>query len=205
MNSTDAIYLIDGFWQWFSQNELTYRKIFDDNETDLIDDILSKLIRIQRGLAVEFEKHDEIYVMTVSADGIEEYFDIVQEIVNKAPLLNNWKFFAFRRPYGKEQLQTLRLTVYDHELDPKQIMFLPLIEDGMLYIQIFSKDINDGSKGKIGYGCLMLLDNIIGEYACVKEIDGFEYYNLSEADEFKNQLKPLIEIRESLNAYYQRV
>ena len=49
----------------------------------------------------------------------------------------------------------------------------------------------------------MLLDNIIGEYACVKKVDGYEYYNLTEAAEFENEHKPLTEIGEYLNSYYQ--
>jgi hypothetical protein len=195
--------LIDEFWKLFGQNELTYRKIFDERETDLIDDILNKLTEIQNGLAVEFEKLNEIYVMTISADGVEEYFNIVQEIIDKAPSIENWEFIAFRQPYDKERLQKFVLSVYGYSFDPKQIMFLPIIEEEKLYIQIFTTDISDETKNKIGYGCLMLLDNIIGEYACVKKVNGYEYYNLEEATEFKSELKPLTEIREYLDSYYQ--
>jgi hypothetical protein len=203
MNSMSKTNIIQEFWKWFEENELTYRRIFDDHETDLIDDILKKLIEIQRGLAVEFEKLNNFYVMTISADGIEENFDIVQNIIDKAPLLRNWKFIAFRQPYAKERLQKLVLTVYGHSLDPKQIMFLPIVEEEKLYIQIFSNEITEETKNKFGYGCLMLLDNIIGEYACVKKVNGYEYYNLAEATEFKSELRPLTKIREYLDSYYQ--
>jgi hypothetical protein len=203
MDSMSKTNIIQEFWKWFEENELTYRRIFDDHETDLIDDILKKLIEIQRGLAVEFEKLNNFYVMTISADGIEENFDIVQNIIDKAPLLRNWKFIAFRQPYAKERLQKLVLTVYGHSLDPKQIMFLPIVEEEKLYIQIFSNEITEETKNKFGYGCLMLLDNIIGEYACVKKVNGYEYYNLAEATEFKSELRPLTKIREYLDSYYQ--
>jgi hypothetical protein len=141
--------------------------------------------------------------MTISADGIEDNFDIVQKIINKSPTIKNWKFIAFRQPYAKGKINKIVITVSGHTLDPKQIMFLPIIEDEKLYIQIFSTDISEETKNKIGYGCLLLLDNIIGEYACVKKVDGYEYYNLTEATEFKNELKPLTEIGEYLNSYYQ--
>ena len=94
------------------------------------------------------------------------------------------------------------LTVNGHSLDPKQIMFLPIVEEEKLYIQIFSPNINEETKNKIGYGCLMLLDNIIGEYACVKIVNGYEYYNLAEGTEFESELQPLTEIREYLDCYY---
>jgi len=203
MNSKNNNNLIDEFWKWFGQNELTYREIFDNNQPDLIDDILYKLIEIQKGLAVEFEKSNDTYIMTISADGVEDNFDIVQKIIDKSPVIKKWKFIAFRQPYAKDKINKIVITVGGHTLDPKQIMFLPIIEDEKLYIQIFSTDINEETKNKIGYGCLMLLDNIIGEYACVKKVDGYEYYNLTEATQFENKLKPLTEIGEYLDSYFQ--
>lgn len=197
--------LIDDFWKWFDENKLVYRRIFDFRETDLIDNILNKLIEIRRGLAVEFEKSDDVYVMTISADGIEDNFDIVQQIIDKSPSIENWKFIAFRQPYGKEKINKIVINVAGHLLDPKQIMFLPIVEEDKLYIQIFSPDINDGTLNQIAYGCLMLLDNIIGEYACVKKVEGYEYYNIEEAVEFENELRPLTELGEYLDTYSQSV
>lgn len=196
--------LIEEFWEWFKHNELTYRKIWDDKNSDLIDDILHRLTKIQRGLAVEFEKHEGIYVMTISARGIEQYFDAVQNIVNKACSLNSWKFFAFRQPYSPQQLENFYLTIGDNTFDPKLIMFLPIEEDGKLYVQIFAVEITDETKDEIGNGCLMLLDNIIGEYDCVKKIEAFEFYNLNEASEFKDELRPLIEMTQFLKSYYNQ-
>ncbi len=203
MKSTKKSKLIDSFWTWFIQNQISCMKIIDADETDLIDEVLINLVKIQRGLAVEFEKLKDKYVMTISADGIEDYFGIVQEIINRAPIVENWEFVAFRQPYGKEQVARITINVSGFTLDPKQIKFSPLIEDGNLYIQIFSADINEETKNKIGYGCLMLLDNIIGEYNCVKMISGFEYYNISESTGFSNKLKPLTEMRDFIDSYYQ--
>jgi hypothetical protein len=203
MDSDNIINRIDAFWNWFRRNEFIYRRIIDEGETDLIDDILNRLIEIQKGLAVEFEKSNDIYVMTISADGVEEYFDIVQKILLKTIEIKGWKFIAFRQPYEKDKINEITITVNGNTFDPKQIMFFPIIEDEKLYIQIFSADINEETKNKFGYGCLMLLDNIIGEYACVKKVKGYEYYNLIEATEIESELKPLTEIREYLELYYQ--
>lgn len=203
MHSKNKNNLIGEFWKWFEQKELSFRSILDEKETDLIDDILNKLIEIQDGLAVEFEKTKDHYVMTVSADGIEDNFDMVQAIIDKAPHINHWNFVAFRQPYDKATLKELVITVYGHTLDPKKIMFLPIVEDKNLYIQIFSKDINEETKNEVSYGCLMLLDNIIGEYACVKKVKGFEFFHLEEAVRFESKLRPLIEIRDYLHDYDQ--
>ncbi|ULQ55073.1 hypothetical protein KJS94_10520 [Flavihumibacter rivuli] len=194
--------LINIFWQSFSENELTYRRIIDDNDPDLIDAILNRLMEIQRGLAVEFEKNNSIYCMTISADGVEENFDIVQKIIQHSPAIENWQFNALRQPYSKDRINKLVITVNGHSLDPKKIMFLPIVEEEKLYIQIFSADITEENINEIGYGCLMLLDNIIGEYACVKKVYGYEYYNLSEASGLEDDLQPLTELGEFLESYY---
>jgi hypothetical protein len=104
---------------------------------------------------------------------------------------------------SKESLQNIVLNVNGYDLNPKRIFFLPIVEEEKLYIQIFSEHINEKTKNNIGYGCLMLLDNIIGEYACVKKVDGYEYYNLKEATDYEKDLKPLIDIGEYLDYYYK--
>ncbi len=203
MNLNNCNADIDIFWQWFERNEFKYRSIFDDQNTGLIDDILNKLIEFQAGLAVEFEKTNGIYKMIVSADGIADYFDIVQKIVDKSPKIKGWEIIAFRQPYPMEIVNKIAITVGKYKLNPSTIMFYPIIEDDCLYIQFFSEYINEENKHQIGYGCLMLLDNIIGEYACVKKVNGYEYYNINEAKEIENELKPLTKIREYLDWYYQ--
>lgn len=203
MNSNNTEIDIDIFWQWFERNEFKYRSIFDDRNTDLIDDILNKILEIQGGLAVEFEKINGIYKMIVSADGVVDYFDIVQKVVDKSPKIEGWEIIAFRQPYSMETVSKIVMTVGKYKLNPNTIMFYPIIEDDCLYIQIFSEDINEENENQIGYGCLMLLDNIIGEYACVKKVNGYEYYNISEAKKIENDLKPLTKIKEYLDWYYQ--
>ena len=190
--------LIVDFWTSFVEHQLTYKKIIE-GETDLIDDILNKLKEIRRGLAVEFEKTEDLNIMTISADGVEENFEIVENIVNKAPDILNWKIVAFRQPVNRDFI----INVAGYELDPKKLKFLPIVENSELYIQIFSEELTDENEKNIGYGCLMLLDNLIGEYDCVKKVKGYEFYNTNDASDFVNDLLPLTQIRQYLDTYYR--
>jgi hypothetical protein len=194
--------MIKQFWDWFAKHQAGLRKI-TNSDYHLIDSILIELRKIQTGLAVEFEKEGDLIIMTISADGVEGNFDIVQEIVNHSPTLDKWNFVAFRQPVSREKINKITITVKDIELDPKKLKFLPITEDDNLYIQIFSETLTDDNKSDIGYGCLMLLDNLIGEYDCVTKVRGYEFYNLSESKDFADDLKPLTEIREFLDNYYK--
>lgn len=51
VKSTKKSKLIDFFWTWFIQNQISCMNIIDADETDLIDEFLNNLIKNQRGLA----------------------------------------------------------------------------------------------------------------------------------------------------------
>jgi hypothetical protein len=193
--------MIKQFWDWFTNQQLTLRKIID-GEYELIDSILIELRKVQTGLAVEFEKNGDVIIMTISADGIEDNFEAVKDIVNNSPKIDKWSFVAFRQPVSREKINSITIKVKEIILDPKTIWFRALKEDNNLYIQIFSDILTEENKGEIGYGCLMLLDNLIGEYDCVKKVSAYEFYNTNESQEFKDDLNPLTEIRDFLNYYY---
>lgn len=194
--------MIKQFWDWFTKQQSTLRKI-TDGDYDRIDDILNELRKIQTGLAVEFEKNGDLIIMTISADGVEENFDVVKEIVANAPKINNWGFVAFRQPVPREKINSITITIKEITLDPKALWFRALREDNNLYIQIFSDVLTEDNSSDISYGCLMLLDNLIGEYDCVTKVKAYEFYNLNEATNFKDELDPLTEIRDFLDNYYR--
>jgi hypothetical protein len=201
LGGNEKINMIKQFWDWFTNQQLTLRKI-TDGDYDLIDIILIELRKIQTGLAVEFEKNGDEIIMTISADGIEDNFEVVKDIVNNAPKIEQWGFVAFRQPVPREKINSISIKVKEVTLDPKNIWFRALNEDDKLYIQIFSDNLTEDNKGDISYGCFMLLDNLIGEYDCVKRVSAYEFYNTNEAQEFKEDLNPLTEIPDFLNYYY---
>ena len=193
--------MIKEFWDWFTKQQSTLRKI-TDGDYDLIDSILIELRKIQTGLAVEFEKNGNVIIMTISADGVEDNFEIVKEIVNNAPSINNWDFVAFRQRVPREKIESITITVKGITLDPKTLWFRALGENENIYVQIFCDFLTEDNRKDIGYGCLMLLDNLIGEDDCVTKVRSYEFYNLSEAQDFRDHLDPLTEIRDFLDNYY---
>lgn len=189
------------FWNWFLENQEKLRSILK-GEHEYIDIILNELSKIKRGLAVEFEGTADNILMTISADGILENFDTVKLLIENAPAIQHWKFIGFRQPVLKEKVKNITIKVSGISLNPNQLMFLPIVEDDQLYIQIFHEGLTEENENIISYGSLMLLDNIIGEYDCVTKVAGYEFYDLSEGNDFTEELRPLTEIRDFLEEYY---
>jgi hypothetical protein len=204
MQTKDTVTFIEikNFWKWFSEHQNTLKSIMA-GEHQKIDLILNELIIVKRGLAVEFERlNDNTIGMTVSADGIEDNFPFVKQIIDNAPQIEGWRFIAFRQPVSNDKFDGLSVSVDERIVNAKDIHFLPIEDEGHLYIQVFSELITTENEKQLGYGILMLLDNIIGEYNCVKRVYGFEFYNLTEAKDFMDDLQPLTELPNFLSQYY---
>lgn len=199
--SDDKENMIIQFWEWFTNQQFKLERI-TDGDYGLIDKVLIELRKIQTGLAVEFEKNGNVIIMTISADEIEDNFEIVKGIIKHAPKIDKWDFVAFRQPVQREKINSITIKVKEITLDPKTVWFRALREENNLYIQIFSDILTEENRGEVGYGCLMLLDNLIGEYDCVKKITAFEFYNTSEAQDFMEELETLTDIRDFLDNYY---
>jgi len=193
--------MVVAFWSWFLENQEKLRSILK-GEHDYIDLILNELSKIKRGLAVAFERTTDTILMTISADGILENFNAVKQLIENSPSIQQWKFIGFRQPVPKEKVKDITIKVSGIKLDPNQLMFFPIVEDDKLYIQIYHNGLTDNNENLINYGSLMLLDNIIGESDCETKVAGYEFYDLSEGNEFIEELRPLTEIRDFLDEYY---
>lgn len=190
--------MIKDFWEWFEVNQLSLQRIIE-GDYDLIDSILIELKKIKSGLAVEFEKSNERVLMTISADGVSDNFEIVKKIVQSSPKIPNWEFIAFRQPIDRAKVKNFSISIKDLEIKSTDFDFIPIIEENKLYILIFSEKITNENRNDISYGCLLLLDNLIGEYDCVTKVDGYEFYNTSEPEYNETLARPLTDISDYLH------
>ena len=196
---------IDTFWAWFSKNQNRFRDFKDDpNKSDAyLGEILEQGRKIQEGLAFEIEPPKEgIINLTVSADGDTALFSKVLEIVSKAPQIEGWKVLAFRQRIPKEQIKNLVLEVQDHKLNPNKMKFFPLIHGDTLDIIVYADHVTEENRMQVAYGCLMLLDNILGEYDCVKKVRSFDFHTLPTDKKELSDLQPLIEIADYVDSFH---
>jgi hypothetical protein len=91
------------FWDWFLDNSSRYyflNQVTDDAKKEgLLNDLLQHLHNYSEGLYFEIGGSiDETQELIISAEGQQEYFDDVERLIAKAPIVPEWKFIAFKQP-----------------------------------------------------------------------------------------------------------
>ncbi len=195
---------IENFWTWFSENEKTYRS-FQDNPDKYLNELLAKAKKIAGGLAIELEPpKDGIINMTISADGVADLFPTVQQIVDKAPKINGWKFYAFRQRMPADKVKGMVLKAQNHELNPDKMKFSPIVNGDSIDIIIYADNITEENYNQVAYGGLMLVDNILGEYDCVTKVHSYDFHNMPSGAGKLTDLFPLLELATYVDNFHKR-
>ncbi|TAI46955.1 hypothetical protein [Flagellimonas allohymeniacidonis] len=168
------------FWEWFSKNNLTYYKEVDgiDTTKPLFQKLNSELSKVDNELTWEFSPimDNGIRELTISADGIEEFFPAVEKLVQAAPEITNWKINAFRQRIPGDDL---KINYGDFSVSYSDIFFKYVDEGHKIGIQLFIRGFDgNGHKQNAIY---ILLDGLIGEYDTVTQIEWIEWKKLDES------------------------
>ena len=193
---------VESFWKWFKANEKRLRK-FEADPDKYLNELLEQAKKMKPGLAIELEPpQNGIIHMTVSADGNEDLFELVQQVIGKAPAIKGWKFVAFRQRMTPEQLTGIKLKAQNHELDPEQMKFFPIISGDTLDLIIYAKGISEENYNQVAYGGLLLLDNILGEYDAVTKVRNYDFHDMPAAKEELEGLLPLLELAAYVDRFH---
>ncbi len=196
---------VEGFWKWFEKNEQELRS-FPQNPDYHLNRILKQLQKIEKNLAVELEpaRKGSPPIMTISADGVRENFPIVQEFISNAPVLEHWKFVAFRQRMSKDQIKGMVLRSQDFELNPMEMRFAPISDRDNLDIILYTKGVNAVNYEQVAYGGLLLVDNILGEYDCVTKVRSYDFHQLPTSKSELRKLKPLLQLADFVDRWTEQ-
>jgi hypothetical protein len=193
---------VENFWTWFKENEMRLRN-FESDPAKYLGEISEKTKKIRDGLAIELEPpQNGVINMTISADGVEELFPVVESIVSKAPAIRTWKFIAFRQRMPADKVKSMILKADNHELDPNKMKFYPVMNGNALDIIVFVAGVTENNYNEIAYGGLLLLDNLLGEYDCVKKVRSYDFHAMPAAKEELADLKPLLELPKFVDDFH---
>ncbi|EJL74392.1 hypothetical protein [Chryseobacterium populi] len=143
---------------------------------------------IDENLVFEFSPvaKNGIREFSISADGVEESFHSVEDLIKVNPKLSKWKFNAFRQR-TPDNYHSIRYGKYSIAYD--DVYFNYSISNNELGIELNIRNY-DGT-GDMQNAIYILLDGLLGEYDVVKNIDWIEWKKLDE----KKKLHRLIELR----------
>ena len=180
------------FWNWFSKNQKEYYEQVENLEIreELFDKLSTELHKIHSDLVFEFSPIHEngIREFTISADGIEEIFPVVNKLIEKSPKLEKWQFNAFRQRVPGDEIE---LNFGDFKIGYDDIYFRFAEDEGKLGIELNIRDFNDEAQKK--NAIYILLDSLIGEYDVTMKIGWIDWVKLDE--ENIEKLNPLISLR----------
>lgn len=181
------------FWKWFTKNQqqLFY---FESNQEILFDELSRRLKAIDENLVFEFSpvKENQIREFSISADGIKSSFPAVIALIEKAPDLMNWGFYAFRQAVPSDNIEI--------SMDNGVVIGYSDIyfrygedEDSKIGLELHIKNANPESKA-IKSAIFVLLDSLIGEYDAETRISWIDIVPLDEKD--IDKLYPFVYLRD---------
>ncbi|MDI9879132.1 DUF695 domain-containing protein [Flectobacillus longus] len=163
------------FWNWFSENEKKFFEIVKDGEK--IDEaffaILSpRLEQLHKGIFFLSGMYDEdIAELILTADGIVKNIVFIEELIEAAPALPNWKITALKQAVDMEDWQ---IGIEDLIINSPSLSFFP--DEYPQYpdeiaITIVYQDYSTEEHGTIVSGIYMFLDNLLGELNAGVQLD----------------------------------
>lgn len=189
------------FWQWFKFNLDRFEK-FGDVQDPLLDEISSKLKPIDEKLVCEITTPNaEARELVISADGIEESFPSVIQLVEKAPLVSGWKITAFR---PRTDIGLFTLMSDGREYYASDFYFWLQREETNVDLILYVPGLSEENRGQFVEVCYLLLDMALGEYDVVKKIRYIDHHPLPDNGE-DVALKPLTELPKEFDDLYARL
>ncbi|MFN8438508.1 MAG: DUF695 domain-containing protein [Cytophagales bacterium] len=188
------------FWEWFQNNEKEFFKIVKNHEkiqSDFFDKLSPKLEALREGYFFLAGMLDENTAeLIITADGNILNIAFVEDLINDAPNLKNWKFTALKPAMD---IPEFSIKMDEYVFDNEHLFFY--YNEYANYpdeidICIIHKDLNENNRSQIVNGTYIFLDNYLGELKFIEDIDSIEILEPSEAEK---DLIPIGKLKEFLN------
>ncbi|MFD1770159.1 DUF695 domain-containing protein [Sphingobacterium suaedae] len=190
---------IGAFWSWFEQNEhafflavQTQREV----EQRFINVITSQLQNINPhiftlvGMIGPYTAE-----LVLTPDGHIPTVPLVEELVEKAPKLNNWKFTALKPAFD---FGTEGLSIHGYHFSIENLFFTthedPYYPD-LISISVIHPGLTSQNREEIVSGIFLFLDSYLGEYDLITKVDQIE---IVEPEAVKGERIPISKLKNYL-------
>lgn len=188
------------FWVWFVSNQASFYKLVkaqSNIKNGFFDKLSPMLDRV----------HDDIYYLTgmysndvvelvLTAEGVVKNFVFIEELVDAAPSLPNWKFTALKPALD---IKNVNIQMNGFEFSGNNISFYDATHPDYpdeISIDIVYHDYSEEDKNLSHHGIHIFLDNYLGEVSYASLIDSVKIISKEEATK---ELVPISKLKEYLN------
>ncbi len=193
------IHTIEEFWQWFQENEQTFFNVVkkrDAIEEDFFDRLSPKLKELKEGIFfLSGMLNDHTAELIFTPDGIIRNVAFVEDLVQGAPVLANWKFTALKPAVDINQFN---IRMNNYEFSKEKISFYaiehPNYPDEVDLVFVYA-DFAENDRAAITNGIYIFLDNFLGELNAITSIDNLTVVGPNEAE---GTLIPIVKLKDYL-------
>ncbi len=186
---------IDTFWRWFKTNNKSFLTLNDKDISDKekerrLDDMMVHLHAYCDHLYFEMGgMPGEQQELIITAEGDKNYFDMVDNLIKKAPVIDNWKFTAFMQSRPLDYTSNYE----DVELKPLKMWFLPLdskSKPDLIGLRVCIPNYDSVKDSKwLQAAVYKVLDGALGEKIFALDINYVEIGNLPEDPEKQGMIE----------------
>ena len=186
MTKNSPVTSYNDFWNWFKDNEKNFYKVLKNKENverDFFKKLAAKLNRfrdVYSFMAGMIENNTAELIIT--ADSILKYIVFVEELVQSAPKIDNWKFTALKPPVNIDKLY---INMQNWKFNKDNLYFY--YNDNPKYpdeidITIVYTEYQDDFRDIITHGVFLFIDNYLGELNFATTIDKMQIIGKDEAE-----------------------
>ncbi|MBJ6118107.1 DUF695 domain-containing protein [Pontibacter sp. BT310] len=163
------------FWAWFQKNERAFYQVVKNEgnlERDFFDKLSPKLADLKDGFFFLTGMYDDNTAeLVLTADGTVRNFVFVEELVDAAPQIGNWRITAHKPAMPSEDFG---INMQGYTFSAETLHFYPNLNPNYpdeIDITIVYDDFNEENKAAITNGVYIFLDNYLGELESATIID----------------------------------
>nr|WP_299245396.1 DUF695 domain-containing protein [uncultured Aquimarina sp.] len=173
------------FWNWFLENEKKFHDVLKkqgDIKRIFFDKLAPKLDELKDGfwyLAGMYD--DNTSELVITPDGVIKNIIFVEELVQAAPKITNWKFTALKPAI---EIENVRIDMANYTFDSENLSFYSIDHKNYpdeIDIVIVHNDYNEQDKSTMLNGTYIFLDNYLGELNSVTAIDNLTLISKKDA------------------------
>jgi hypothetical protein len=194
MNDTD----INSFWRWFEDHEAKIRSAYDRGDVQALDALLSdRVAEIADGSGWEVGPYALPGYSLVLAPGARDHVAVCRRVVDLAPAIEGWSFFAGCPP--KEML-SLELEIEGTMVccDAWRYRLTSYNRGEFADLDIYFEPSDAPPSGKEEDTCELLVKSLIGEAVSLERVGHIQYHCVESIDTLEHStpmkfLRPHIE------------